>query len=415
MKYFTIFVIILTALGLGSCRDSDTSIGDSPISSNGQDRDSDIITGDDYVYHLPVIFHVFYKDSKNPKQYISSTRLKELLNNVNELYQGNVYNISLDTIESENIHVQFELAERDANGKKLSTPGVEYIKINEDSIDCEDFMHSKTYAKYSWNQNDYINVMVYSFKNTDHTSVTLGISNIPYKVAGYPDIEGLTNSKNYPLNKPGSFPYCVSLNAIYVDKKYEGTRYTTDKHQQNYEYNTADPNATLAHELGHYLGLFHTFSEKAGKKDKSEAADDDDDSDYCEDTPSYNRIAYGKWLTQYMEEARKINKDTAFTVKQLAKRTNTKGKEWQADNLMDYSICYSMRFTPDQAHRMRQVLYYSPLIPGPKKARTSTRAWNEIPEEEFDLPNILAKGRIIKLKDIQTRTFRANNQIQHDK
>lgn len=406
MKYFPIFVIILTALGLGSCRDSDTSIGDSPISSNGQDRDSDIITGDDYVYHLPVIFHVFYKDSKNPKQYISSTRLKELLNNVNELYQGNVYNISLDTIESENIHVQFELAERDANGKKLSTPGVEYIKINEDSIDCEDFMHSKTYAKYSWNQNDYINVMVYSFKNTDHTSVTLGISNIPYKVAGYPDIEGLTNSKNYPLNKPGSFPYCVSLNAIYVDKKYEGTRYTTDKHQQNYEYNTADPNATLAHELGHYLGLFHTFSEKAGKKDKSEAADDDDDSDYCEDTPSYNRIAYGKWLTQYMEEARKINKDTAFTVKQLAKRTNTKGKEWQADNLMDYSICYSMRFTPDQAHRMRQVLYYSPLIPGPKKARTSTRAWNEIPEEEFDLPNILAKGRIIKLKDIQTRTFR---------
>lgn len=405
MKYFTIFVIILTALGLGSCRDSDITIGDSPISSNGQDRDSDIITGDDYDYHLPVIFHVFYKDSKNPKQYISSTRLKELLSNVNELYQGNVYNISLDTIESENIHVLFELAEKDANGKKMSTPGVEYIKIYEDSIDCEDFMNSKTYAKYSWNQNDYINVMVYSFKNTDHTSVTLGISNIPYKVAGYPDIEGLTNSKNYPLNKPGSFPYCVSLNAIYVDKKYEGTRYTTDKHQQNYQYNTADPNATLAHELGHYLGLFHTFSEKAGKKDKSEAADDDDDSDYCEDTPSYNRIAYGKWLTQYMEEARKINKDTTFTVKQLAKRTNTKGKEWQADNLMDYSICYSMRFTPDQAYRMRQVLYYS-LIPGPKKARTSTRAWNEIPEEEFDLPNILAKGRTIKLKDIQTRTFR---------
>lgn len=406
MKYFTIFVIILTALGLGSCRDSDITIGDSPISSNGQDRDSDIITGDDYDYHLPVIFHVFYKDSKNPKQYISSTRLKELLSNVNELYQGNVYNISLDTIESEKIHVLFELAEKDANGKKLSTPGVEYIKIYEDSIDCEDFMNSKTYAKYSWNQNDYINVMVYSFKNTDHTSVTLGISNIPYKIAGYPDIEGLTNSKNYPLNKPGSFPYCVSLNAIYVDKKYEGTRYTTDKHQQNYQYNTADPNATLAHELGHYLGLFHTFSEKAGKKDKSEAADDDDDSDYCEDTPSYNRIAYGKWLTQYMEEARKINKDTTFTVKQLAKRTNTKGKEWQADNLMDYSICYSMRFTPDQAYRMRQVLYYSPLIPGPKKARTSTRAWNEIPEEEFDLPNILAKGRTIKLKDIQTRTFR---------
>lgn len=72
---------------------------------------------------------------------------------------------------------------------------------------------------------------------------------------------------------------------------------------------------------------------------------------------------------------------------------------------MDYSICYSMRFTPDQAYRIRQVLYYSPLIPGPKKARTTTRAWNEMPEEEFDLPNVLAKGRTIRLKDIQTRTF----------
>ena len=96
MKHFTIFVILLTALGLGSCRDSDITIGDTPISSNGQDRDSDIITGDDYVYHLPVIFHVFYKDSKNPSQYISNTRLKELLGNVNELYQG-IYTTSAST------------------------------------------------------------------------------------------------------------------------------------------------------------------------------------------------------------------------------------------------------------------------------------------------------------------------------
>ena len=201
MKHFAIFIIILATLGLWSCKDSEGTIGDSPITANGQDRDSDIITGDDYIYHLPVIFHVFYKDSKNPKQYISNARLKELLDNVNELYQGNVYNISLDTIESENLHIQFELAEYDLNGKKLKTPGVEYIKIAEDSLDCEEFMRSKSNAKYSWNQNDYINVMVYTFKNTDATSTTLGISNVPYKVAGYPDLEGLTNGKNYQIGR----------------------------------------------------------------------------------------------------------------------------------------------------------------------------------------------------------------------
>ena len=37
-----------------------------------------------------------------------------------------------------------------------------------------------------------------------------------------------------------------------------------------------------------------------------------------------------------------------------------------------------MRFTPEQANRIRQVLYYSPLIPGPKKIRPRTRAWDEI-------------------------------------
>lgn len=44
MKHFTIFIIILATLGLWSCKDSEGTIGDSPITANGQDRDSDIIT-----------------------------------------------------------------------------------------------------------------------------------------------------------------------------------------------------------------------------------------------------------------------------------------------------------------------------------------------------------------------------------
>ena len=95
-------------LSFASCKDTEGSIGD-PIISHGQDRDTDIIKGDDYVYHLTVIFHVFYS---NTTQYIEYTRLKEILSNVNELYQGDVYIYQMDTIPSENLHILFELAEK---------------------------------------------------------------------------------------------------------------------------------------------------------------------------------------------------------------------------------------------------------------------------------------------------------------
>ena len=387
MKHLLLFLMLMSTLELLSCKDSDGIIGDSPITENGQDRDNDIITGDDYVYHLPVIFHVFYDDPYNKSQYIEYIRLKEILNNVNELFQGDVYNVNLDTTASENVHVVFELAQKDANGKTLSTPGVEYIKVSNSTFDCEQFMKDKNKAQYSWNQNDYINIMVYTFKKTSNDSETLGISNLPYQVKGYPEIEGLANGKNYPLSKPGNFPYCVSLNAAYIDKDFEGSRYTTDKgNSKGYIYHTADPNATLAHELGHYLGLFHAFSEKTGDKSNSEEADNDEDTDYCTDTPSYNRVAYTKW---YIKKAKEDAK--ALDMRELVKRGNSQGKKWQSDNLMDYSVCYSMRFTPEQVHRMRQVLYYSPLIPGPKKVRPTTRALSELPTEEGELPIVLAK------------------------
>ena len=48
MRKILYFMIALTVLSFASCKDTEGSIGD-PIISNGQDRDTDIITGDDYV------------------------------------------------------------------------------------------------------------------------------------------------------------------------------------------------------------------------------------------------------------------------------------------------------------------------------------------------------------------------------
>ncbi len=59
------------------------------------------------------------------------------------------------------------------------------------------------------NFNEYINVMVYNFKKTKDNSITLGISNLPYKQNGYPAIDGLKDAKG-AINKNS-----LSLNTVY--------------------------------------------------------------------------------------------------------------------------------------------------------------------------------------------------------
>ncbi len=404
MKHYIWIFMAFLCLSFNSCKDSI----DPFYSNNEQDRDDDEITGDDYVYHLPIIFHVLYKDQnavdQNGKksQYVSYRRLQEILNNVNDLYAGKLYNFGKEKDNlSENLHIQFEMALYDESGKKLSTPGVEYIKYKDDyPIDYNNFMtQKKGTKKIIWDPNEYINVMVYNFKQNDASSGTvLGISNMPYKVNGYPQIEGLEEAKNANINKNSlSFEYCLSINSLYINN--ESTRYTDGKHgQEGYTYNSADVNVTLAHELGHFLGLCHVFAEK--KTDEgTEPADNCDDTDYCSDTKSYNKPAYDKWLKNYVEQH---DKDKSLDIKELIKRTNDKGEEWDSDNFMDYSISLSYRFTPEQKNRIRQVLYYSPLIPGPKKNRnTSTKTRSSNDAKHIDLPIQLAIERgtpIVKLK-----------------
>lgn len=234
MKYYISIIFALVALTFSSCKESEP---DSFYSDNEQDHDSDEIIGDDYIYHLPVIFHVLYQDEnavdENNKrnQYVSYDRLKTILQNVNDLYAGKLYNFGEGAdVPSENIHVQFELALYDESGKKLKTPGVEYIKYSgEYPIDCNSFMNqTKKKNKIIWNPNEYINVMVYNFKKTKDNSITLGISNLPYKQNGYPAIDGLKDAKGAINKNSLSFEYCVSINSSYINQ--ESSRYTAADH-----------------------------------------------------------------------------------------------------------------------------------------------------------------------------------------
>ncbi len=391
MKHY-IYSIILSCL-IGTTLTGCNSSTEEFYADIEQDRDNDEITGDDYEYQIPLIFHVFYQDSQDKQQYVDYTRLKELVDHVNELYQGSIYTYQ-EYENSENIHIRFVLAEKNEQNQALAQPGVEYIKWSGTyPIDCNKFMGDNTrrYTRYVWDPNEYINVMVYPFSQAkDATSITLGISVMPYQAAGFPQIEGLNSTKRSKLSKSNlKYAHCLCINSRFI--YYESNRYkgitSESESTDNLIY---DANATLAHELGHYLGLHHVFAEKDNKPTESCA-----DTDYCTDTKSYNRPAYNKWLSEYIEnknkEAESTGKDAIFLLSDMISRHNDTGDTWSSINLMDYSLGLSYQFTAQQRQRIRQVLYYSPLIPGPKKAHIDTRSIETATDEPLDLPVIIVK------------------------
>lgn len=322
--------------------------------------------GEELTYRIPVIFHVLYKDKNDPHQYISANRIKQVLDKVNQYYDGKTIATGGDA--GQDINLEFYLPETDEAGQPLETPGVEYIFWNEMPIDCEDFMTSDNdrILDLLWDMNKYINIMLYNFDPVVDGGTILGISHLPLSTEGKNYLEGLYGVEYTHLeNSDLAYPQCVSINSLYFDQDTPAGYY-----------NAMDANVTLAHELGHYLGLHHAFDEDDNAEETGGLSTACIDSDYCPDTPSYNRYAYQMMLEEYYKN---------FSMEAFERENCQTGETFISYNLMDYEISHSDRFTPDQRERMRHVLEYSPLIPGPKKT-ASTRS--VAPQGVLDIPII---------------------------
>lgn len=349
---------------------------DDDDTGNGGGTGTTTVTIDSaYTYELPVIFHVLYKDANDASQYIPYQRLDNILQYVNDIYEGVKFG------ESENVHIKFVLATKDESGNDLTHAGVEYVKYDGDyPIDPTSFMNDDSggNVKYIWDPNSYINVMMYNFKQSGGSTEMLGISHMPYCVAGH-EIAGLTKASTANISKKNlAFAYCSSINSLYAAQGnpnnnggyYQSNRYTGESKRVGYE--TIEPRdivVTIAHELGHYLGLYHAFTERK-TDDGTEPADSCADTDYCTDTKSYNYYEYQEYLMYLASTGGSITGDQVLT------RHSCDSVEYQSENIMDYSYTLGFQITKEQKERIRSVLYYSPLIPGPKKNRTnnSTRA-----------------------------------------
>ena len=287
-------------------------------------------------HNLPVIFHVLYKSSTNKQQNIIEGHLASLMEEVNKLYDNC----------GEDLDIKFVMATHDPDSSLLEEPGVVRHKINETTINSSYFMgygkDPKKYCQYMWDPSQYINIFIYSFEDKG----ILGISHSPYVIK--PDtLEGLTELEYEADWHELPWPQCVSINNEYI--------YSHEEY-----YTITDVVNTLAHELGHFLGLRHVFSEEPITYDRDVCFD----SDFCDDTPTYNKAAYDKLMQAYLSSGGGV--DDAEREILLMREDCETGEEFRSTNIMDYAYTEANRFTPQQAARICYVLEHSPYIPGPK-------------------------------------------------
>lgn len=297
---------------------------------------------------LPIVFHVLYTDPNDSRQYLNADYLAELLEVANGCYMGKFGGVDLE--------VKLVLATETPTGGTLATPGVNYVYRENAVMDCHTFMYDNSgkYVKLLWDPNRYINIMCYPFlPDENENGILMGSSHFPFTNPDTYLPELPTISSSYLGLENLKYPHCVSMNSSYIYS--ESMRYT------------------LAHELGHYLGLYHVFSE----------GDDDMciDSDYCDDTPSYNRedyLRYIEWAAQNLPYGEYLY--------ELRMRESCDGEQFRSVNVMDYNDGARNQFTADQRARVRHVLRYSPLLPTERNARIQRSSLHDGP---LDLPIVV--------------------------
>ena len=285
---------------------------------------------DTYDYHLPVVFHVMYHNKSDKKQNPDKSQFTKILDAVNKLYAAN------------NMHIVFEMAKYDDDGEELEEPGIIRKKVDFKEYDPHEFLKDEDYAEDVQNLKKFINIFVFCFAQSSDESTTLGLTTLPIVPTAYP-LEHLVDTDAANEYAYLTTPYGVCINNEAIDE-------WQDEKTVNPKYIVA----TVAHEIGHYIGLLHTFSEIECEED-----------DGCEDTPISDYNNYIEYITDYIAKQQAAGKK--ITIEEVAKRTDCKtGEEFIADNILDYAYTIGDVFTADQKKRTRHVLKYGALTPGPK-------------------------------------------------
>lgn len=197
---------------------------------------------------IPVVVHIIHDGAEGN---ISMEQVESAIAQLNEDYQR----LNADTVDTRNtanapfepvaanMDIEFKLAKLDPDGQ--CTNGVERRFSPSATVSADDDVkHWASGGLDAWNRNNYFNIWVVSSIASSGGGTTLGYAYLPY----------------FGVNS--NFGVLIRHDAF-------GTT------------GTASTERTLSHEVGHSLGLLHTFE----TSDECTYGACDGDGDYCCDTP----------------------------------------------------------------------------------------------------------------------------------
>lgn len=266
---------------------------------------------------IPVVFHVVYDNVAATN--VSDAVINNLLTRLNQDYRKNnslIANIRpAFTGVAADAEIEFCLATKDPSGNPttginrrqttlsyfnpdLTNNGINYASGN---VGGPNAMKGATYGIASWDRSKYVNIWICDITNGANSGT-----------AGYAYVPACSNNAN-------CLP-AANIDGIVLD------------------YNIGVQNGNsraISHEVGHYLGLNHTFgSNPTGSCGTSD--------DAFSDTPKIKGP-----FQNYYNFCSSSGASTA--------QSCVNGTLWQYENLMDYSSCFCM-FTTMQANYMNAVL-----------------------------------------------------------
>ena len=297
------------------------------------------------VNEISVIFHVVHNLS-NPAENVSNAQIQALFQELQDDYQL----LNADAANARtglgfnpaDADINFCLATQDPFGAPLTDAGIIRVATNEDYYDPttegNKMKAAATGGSEIWNRNNYLNIWV--------CNITNGLN---YGTAGY------------AYRPTTTYLPTASIDGIVID------------------YNIGFGSNVLTHEVGHYLGLDHTWGGSGG------CGNDDNFTD----TPSTDGPA---------------DQDPTFSCG-LASYTSCGAVEVQYENYMDYATGCTVMFTQEQSNYMLLILQgiRGSLLLSPGCDPTNTppvSAFTSIPAPGS--PTILPIGGSVNLIDQST-------------